>query len=85
MVSIFGKFINLDKHIDKCLISVEDEEEKSFDDDSNSFKMKKLDSEVKLDETNIYNENNQKDNIDELRMSDFELDSEKVSNIDTKN
>ena len=85
VVSIFGKFINLDKHIDKCLISVEDEEEKSFDDDTNSFKMKKLDSEVKLDETNIYNENNQKDNIDELRMSDFELDSEKVSNINTKN
>ena len=85
VVSIFGKFINLDKHIDKCLISVEDEEEKSFDDDTNSFKMKKLDSEVKLDETNIYNENNQKDNIDELRMSDFELDSEKVSKTDTKN
>ena len=84
LISLFAKFINLDKHIDKCLISIEDEEEKSFN-DSNSFKIQKLDSEAKLDETNICNKNNQQDNIDILKMSDFELDSEKISNIDSKN
>ena len=84
LISIIAKFLNLDKHIDKCLISVEYKEEKSLE-DSNIFKIQKLDSEVKLDETNICNKNNQQDNIDILKMSDFELDSEKISNIDSKN
>ena len=87
IVSIAGKFINLDKHIDKCLTTSEEEEEDI--EDNLNFKIKKLDSETsiiekKIDESNIYNEHNKRDNIDTFKASDFTQDSEKTSNIDNK-
>ena len=84
-VSIIAKFINLDKHIEKCLKPFQ-EEEIYLEEDKND-QIKKMDSEIstfeknlRLDETNIYNEHNKKDNIDLLKMSDFTQDNQNINN-----
>ena len=85
LVSIIAKFINLDKHIEKCLKPFEEEE--IYLEEDKDHEINKIDSEMstfeknfRLDETNIYNEHNKKDNVDLLKMSDFTQDNQNVSN-----
>ena len=91
VVSIFGKFITLDKAIDKCLIYedvMEDEDFVDEDDeigkneytlDKNNFDISSSIKSIKVDETNNIDENKKKDDIDNLKMSDFTLYTEKKS------
>ena len=80
------KFINLEKLTEKCFKTFKNEEENSQE--IQSYKIKQLDSEVstlgqkfKLDDTNIYNEQNKNDDIDIMKKDNFIQDSEKVNNL----
>ena len=90
VVGIFGKFITLDRAIDKCLKYEEDMENEEFieDDDIKKNKNKlnrdnldysSFERSIKVDETNNYDPNKKKDDANNLKMSDFTLSTEKRS------
>ena len=89
VVSIFGKIITLDRAIDKCLVYEDVMEDEDFEDEHDENGKKKLSKNdfdisssvrsIKVDETNNYDENKKKDDIDNLKMSDFTNSTEKKS------
>ena len=88
VVSIFSKFTKLDKAFDKCLV-YDDIEEEDYDEmGKKKNKLKRFDFDnsstersIKVDETNNSDENKKKDNVDNLKMSDFTLSTDKKSMI----
>ena len=90
LISIIVKFIKIDKYLDVCFTSNEEDDNNSID-DSLSYKIKNIDSEIstfekklKLDESNITNKDYQKGNVNELKLSSFSEESELSSNINNK-
>ena len=92
VVSIIGKFITLDKAIDKCLVHEEIEED-YFDDvikkkktklGEDTFDVVSSERSIKVDETNNNDENKKKDEVDNFRMTDFTINTDTKSNIDKK-
>ena len=90
VVSILGKFVTLDKAIDKCLVYDEIEGEEF--DEINNEKLSKINGDtfdytnsertIKVDETNNYDENKKKDDVDNFKMSDFTINSDKKTNLE---
>ena len=87
VVSIFGKFTKLDKAIDKCLV-YDDIEEEYDEIGKNKSKLRRDDFDnsstersIKVDETNNNDENKKKDDVDNLKISDFTLNTDKKSMI----
>ena len=89
IVAIFGKFITLDKAIDKCLKYGEEIEEEEFVEGEDEVEINKnkltgddyssFERSNKEDETNNIDQNKKKDDVDNLKMSDFTLSTEKRS------
>ena len=75
--------------IDKCLVYEDVMEHEDFEDEHDENGKKKLSKNdfdisssvrsIKVDETNNYDENKKKDDIDNLKMSDFTNSTEKKS------
>ena len=89
-VSIFAKIVTLDKAIDKCLKYEEELEDEEFVEENEiNIKKNKTNRElydsissgrsIKVDETNNFDENKKKDEVDKFRMSDFSISTEKRS------
>ena len=88
VVSIFAKVVTLDKAIDKCLKYEEELEDQEFVEE-NEIVIKNIKTNrdmydssisgrsIKVDETNNYDENKKKDEVDKFRMNDFSMSTEK--------
>ena len=91
VVSIIGKFATLDRAIDKCLVYDDIEEEEEFDViikknkttiNGETFDTVSSERSIKVDETNNYDENKKKDDVDNVNITDFTNNSEKKSDIE---
>ena len=89
-ISIIIKFIKIDKYIDICLASNEEDDNNSII-DSRSYAIKNIDSEIstfekklQLDESDISNKPHQKGHFKELKLSTFSEESELSSNNNNK-
>ena len=92
-VSIFAKIVTLDKAIDKCLKYEEELEIEEYVEESEinkkKNKTKRDDSStsersIKVDETNNFDENKKKDEVDKFRMSDFSMSTEQKTINESK-
>ena len=88
IISLIAKFINLDKHIEKCFPSNDDTSDnvsiieiESKNSDDIDPELSEFEKKYKLEESNACNEHNKKDNADHLKMSDFTQDCDTHSNI----